>query len=74
MGTDLAAFLAIVAVALEGDPITESWSIGAGIPTGLGSTSNGLYGVHNKYEGDSSIMRVSSHHHSQNMFFVRSLT
>lgn len=59
MGTDLSAFLAIVAVGLEGDPLTETWSIGKGIPTGLGSTSNGLYGVHNKYEGDSSIMRVS---------------
>jgi hypothetical protein len=60
MGTDLAAFLAIVAVGLSGDPLTETWSIGTGFDDAF--VNRGIAGTHNKYEGDASIMRVCSLH------------
>jgi hypothetical protein len=58
MGADLAAFLAVIATALSGDPLTESWSIGKGYETVAFGENRGLFGLHNKYEGDASIMRV----------------
>lgn len=60
MGTDLAGFLAILAVGLSGDPITQRWSIGPPFtPSVPIFPARGILGTHNKYEGDASIMRVS---------------
>jgi hypothetical protein len=58
MGADLAGFLAILAVGISGDPLTETWSIGTGFTPVDGVTARGIAGTHNKYEGDSSVMRV----------------
>ncbi|CZT15146.1 related to oxidase [Ramularia collo-cygni] len=59
MGTDLAAFLAVLGGALDGDLL--SWSIAGTPPAGVGgplsSNGNGLTGSHNKYEGDASPTR-----------------
>ncbi|KAG4443914.1 hypothetical protein IFR05_000554 [Cadophora sp. M221] len=58
MAPDLAAFLAVVAVALGGDPLTQSWSIGNGFTPAVPLfPANGIAGTHNKYEGDASIIR-----------------
>jgi len=58
MAPDLALFLAIVSEALSGDPIAGKWSIGGAFPTTLNLfNANGILGTHNKYEGDSSIVR-----------------
>ena len=56
MSPDLAAFLAIVSVALAGDPVTETWSIGGAFPNTLPFPANGILGTHNQYEGDASII------------------
>lgn len=60
MAPTLSAFLAIVAVGLGGDPITQRWSIGGSFAPSLPLfPARGIAGTHNKYEGDASIMRVS---------------
>ena len=50
--------LSLYAVLVDGDPITQTWSIGKAPPTVLGSPAlgigDGLSGSHNKYEGDAS--------------------
>ncbi|KAI5195675.1 Cloroperoxidase [Aureobasidium subglaciale] len=59
MGTDLAAFLAVLGAAVDGDGL--SWSIGGtpgpGIGGPLSGLGNGLSGSHNKYESDASPTR-----------------
>ncbi|KAI5241383.1 Cloroperoxidase [Aureobasidium subglaciale] len=59
MGTDLAAFLAVLGAAVDGDGL--SWSIGGtpgpGIGGPLSRLGNGLSGSHNKYESDASPTR-----------------
>jgi hypothetical protein len=43
MAPDLSLFLAVVSVALSGDPVTGTWSIGSGFtPTLPLSTAGGL--------------------------------
>jgi hypothetical protein len=60
MAPDLSLFLAVVSVALSGDPVTGTWSIGSGFTPTLPLTSaGGLVSTHNKYEGDASFGRVS---------------
>ena len=50
--------MAIVAVGLSGDPLTETWSIGRGFtPLVPLFPARGIAGTHNKYEGDASAMR-----------------
>ncbi|KAL6707356.1 hypothetical protein ACN47E_004135 [Coniothyrium glycines] len=58
MSPDLALFLAVVSVALSGDPLTSRWSIGGKFPTASSLfPANGLVSTHNRYEGDASIVR-----------------
>ncbi|KAM3416821.1 hypothetical protein BST61_g8412 [Cercospora zeina] len=58
MAPDLAGFLAILAVGIAGDPLTQTWSIGTGFTPSLPLfPARGILGTHNKYEGDASIMR-----------------
>lgn len=59
MAVDLSTFLAIVSIALAGDYVTGTWSIGGEYPStipGLG-TPTGILGTHNRYEGDASPVR-----------------
>jgi hypothetical protein len=61
MAPDLALFLAVVSIALAGDPVAEKWSIGSSFtPFVPFFTPKGVVGTHNKYEGDASIVRVSA--------------
>lgn len=61
MSPDLAGFLAAYAIIFEGDPITQTWSIGGPPPfpdnTGVLGAAPGISYSHNNYEGDSSIAR-----------------
>ena len=57
MSPELAGFLAVVSVALAGDPVTETWSIGGSFPNTLPYPATGILGTHNRYEGDASIIR-----------------
>lgn len=59
MGADLAGFLAAYAVIMDGDIITQTWSIGGPqpVPLSLGYAPQGISYSHNKYEGDTSIGR-----------------
>ncbi|KAG4439488.1 hypothetical protein IFR05_005024 [Cadophora sp. M221] len=60
MSPELSAALAVIAIALAGDPLTNTWSIGAGFPALLpliGGNPSGIVGTHNQYEGDVSIIR-----------------
>lgn len=60
MAPDLAGFLAIIAVGIAGDPLTQRWSIGSAFTPAVPLfPARGILGTHNKYEGDASIMRVS---------------
>lgn len=62
-GPEFAAALAVIAVALTGDPIGGRWSIGGPFTPALGgllSTPDGISYSHNTYESDASIVRVSS--------------
>lgn len=62
-GDEFAAALAVVAIALTGDPITETWSIGGpysgGLLSGLLTNPEGISFSHNSYESDASPARVS---------------
>jgi hypothetical protein len=55
----------VIAIALTGDPIAGTWSIGAGfspgipILDGLLTNPEGISYSHNEYESDASIVRVS---------------
>ena len=57
MSPELAAVLAIIAIALGGDPVKETWSIGGAFPNTLPFPATGILGTHNRYEGDASIMK-----------------
>lgn len=61
MSPDLAGFLAAYAVIFEGDPLTQTWSIGGPPPApdnlGVLGLAPGISYSHNNYEGDSSIAR-----------------
>ncbi|PPJ57192.1 hypothetical protein CBER1_07024 [Cercospora berteroae] len=58
MAPDLAGFLAIIAVGIAGDPLTQRWSIGSAFTPAVPLfPARGILGTHNKYEGDASIMR-----------------
>jgi hypothetical protein len=61
MSTDLSLVLAAISIALSGDPIAGTWSIGGSYPGALGllGEPTGIAGTHNRYEGDASIVRVS---------------
>lgn len=60
MSKELAGGLAVIAIGLAGDPIAETWSIGSGYKGTLGllGEPTGIVGTHNRYEGDSSIVKV----------------
>lgn len=60
MSEDLALALAVIAIAISGDPISGTWSIGGGYPGTLGllGKPSGIVGTHSRYEGDASIVRV----------------
>lgn len=61
-GPEFAAALAVVAIALTGDPVGQKWSIGGPFAPALGgllSTPEGISWSHNTYESDASIVRVS---------------
>lgn len=62
-GPDFAAALAAVAVALVGDPIAQTWSIGGPYPASplglLFSNPEGISWSHNAYESDASPARVN---------------
>jgi hypothetical protein len=64
MGRDLGGFLAILGVALDGDALTQSWSIGGANPALL--VGNGLIGSHNKYEADVSPTRPDLYEYGNN--------
>lgn len=58
MAPDLALFLAVVSIALAGDPVSGRWSIGGSFtPTLPLFPATGIAGTHNAYEGDASIVR-----------------
>lgn len=61
MSPDLAGFLAAYAIVMDGDLLTQTWSIGGpqGTDTlgGLLGQPQGISYSHNKYEGDTSIGR-----------------
>lgn len=56
MGDDLSAALAVIAVALAGDYLTETWSIGGPYEASIPGLHNpgGISFSHNKYESDGS--------------------
>lgn len=60
MSPDLALVLSVIAIAISGDPIAGTWSIGGGFKGALGllGQPTGILGTHNRYEGDASIIRV----------------
>jgi hypothetical protein len=67
-GQEFAAALAVIAIALTGDPLSQRWSIGGPFTPLLGgllSTPEGISFSHNTYESDASIVRVSG----DDMFF-----
>lgn len=61
-GDEFAAALSVIAIALTGDPVAETWSIGGpytGALGGLQGTPEGISFSHNAYESDASPARVS---------------
>ncbi|KAJ4299471.1 hypothetical protein N0V90_004716 [Kalmusia sp. IMI 367209] len=62
-GQEFAAALAVIAIALTGDPLGQRWSIGGpfspAVP--LLSTPKGISFSHNKYESDASIVRADAY-------------
>lgn len=63
-GPEFAAALSAVAIALTGDPVGQTWSIGGsyspGLLGGLLSNPSGISYSHNTYESDASPTRVTS--------------
>lgn len=59
MAPDLSGALAVLSIAICGDPIAETWSIGGAYPGSLAllGQPQGILGTHNRYEGDASIVR-----------------
>lgn len=68
MSPDLALFLAVVSIALAGDPVAGKWSIGGSFPATLPIfPATGIAGTHNQYEGDASIVRGDAYLHGGNV-------
>jgi hypothetical protein len=63
MDPEFAAFLAVVGIVFDGDPLAETWSIGGPYRGTLGllGTPEGISYSHNKYEGDSSATRSDAY-------------
>lgn len=64
MGPDLTGLLAAYAILMDGDPLTQTWSIGGPMNTllaPLGYEPQGISYSHNKYEGDTSIARPDAY-------------
>lgn len=60
MSPDLAIFLAALSIAVAGDPVAGTWSIGGAYKSAvplLTGTPTGIVGTHNQYESDASIVR-----------------
>lgn len=77
MSPELAAGLAAIAILISGDIPSTRWSIGAGFPSTLPlvlSDPKGIVGTHNKYEGDSSIVRGDAHLNGGNVGVFQSLS
>lgn len=78
MNEDLSLALAVIAVALGGDVVTQTWSIGGEYTPalslgGLLGKPRGIVGTHNKYEGDASIVRGDAYlNDGQQRFQMRS--
>lgn len=59
MAPDLATVLAVIAIAVSGDPLTSRWSIGGSFSPAVPLfPATGLLGTHNQYENDASMFRV----------------
>lgn len=59
MASELATVLAVISIALAGDPLTSRWSIGSSLTPAVALfPASGIVGTHNQYEGDASIVRV----------------
>ncbi|KAK0102342.1 hypothetical protein ONS95_005965 [Cadophora gregata] len=71
MSTDLSLALAVISIAISGDPIAGKWSIGGAFPGTLGllGQPTGIVGTHNRYEGDASIVRGDAYMHGGNVGF-----
>ncbi|WPH02288.1 Hypothetical protein R9X50_00515000 [Acrodontium crateriforme] len=70
MSPELAAGLAAIAILLSGDIPSTTWSIGGEFPSTLPlilSEPQGIVGTHNKYEGDSSIVRGDAYLNNGNI-------
>ncbi|KAJ8114009.1 heme-thiolate peroxidase [Boeremia exigua] len=68
MSPDLALALAVVSIALAGDPVSNRWSIGGKFtPTLPIFPANGIIGTHNRYEGDASIVRGDAYLNNGNV-------
>jgi hypothetical protein len=68
MSTDLTLFLAVLATALAGDPVSNRWSIGGKFtPIIPIFPASGIAGTHNQYEGDASIVRGDAYLNNGNV-------
>ncbi|KAF2429338.1 Cloroperoxidase [Tothia fuscella] len=63
-GPEFAAGLSVIAIALTGDPLAQTWSIGGGYTGALGgllSNPSGISFSHNTYESDASPTRADAY-------------
>ncbi|KAH6712757.1 Chloroperoxidase [Leptodontidium sp. MPI-SDFR-AT-0119] len=69
MSPELALALAVISIAISGDPIAGKWSIGGSFPGTLGllGTPTGIVGTHNRYEGNASIVRGDAYMNGGNV-------
>ncbi|EGP86845.1 unnamed protein product [Zymoseptoria tritici ST99CH_3D1] len=69
MSPELGAALAAIAIAVSGDPVAGTWSIGSGYngAVGLLGRPTGIVGTHSRYEGDASIVRGDAFMHGGNV-------
>ncbi|KAK3672124.1 hypothetical protein LTR78_008095 [Recurvomyces mirabilis] len=71
VGPDAGAALSIIAVALSGNPITGTWSIGGEYAGAAGLfPTRGISDTHDKYEGDGSITRGDAYLHNGSPLIV----
>ncbi|KAF2658637.1 Cloroperoxidase [Lophiostoma macrostomum CBS 122681] len=64
LGREFAAALAVIAITLTGDPLSQTWSIGGPFTPLLGgllSTPEGISFSHNAYESDASVVRQDAY-------------
>ncbi|KAF7196971.1 Dothistromin biosynthesis peroxidase dotB [Pseudocercospora fuligena] len=74
MSPELAIGLAAIAILISGDIPSATWSIGSGFASTLPlvlSNPKGIVGTHNKYEGDSSIVRGDAYLNNGNVGVVQ---